>query len=569
MRYLILVLTAAACLLAPTAGTAENYGFEEIDVPVPEGPGFPRTAMWHPSYEVNSLEECARYDVVVGNFQKPLYGREAGRTFVQALREENPAITILTYFTNSVIRHSDIYLGTRETNPYLRDWPDEWYLTEAGTTLDMDIDDKQTVIPVASWMQTGPTKGNNPSEWQIFRTGEDVLVNGEIMSIRIADKDSLTITVERGMNGTEPRTHTAGERIAPIIRFWRGSYIMNCTTDCPTARLHGAREDETWAEYSFRMSVREAADWFYFIGGDQDGFLFDLMADNITWTMWATARCIDLDQDNVAEPLEELDSKWLDGIKHIEGLFHDKFSGKAIIRNNSRDRRYEDYNGENFESWPHYEWANWDIDNTRGRPKYWHRYFFGDEREERGGIVEFIEYSQQPPNYTMISTADFETDLDPRGLPELINPDKPDWYKPNYAKARWGITSALLAGAYHIFVVHTDGHGQLGLLWFDEYDMGLEGDPKGRGYLGQPTSGVLKLFTDDRNEAWGVWGRDFENGFVICNPLDYEVDVPLPPGMWQRIAGMQDQDVNSGIVEEGSVKVPEFDGLILLRVTDD
>ena len=570
MRYLVLVLVLLGALILCSADSPqqERYGFPEIPMPVPVGPDFPRLAMWHPSFESNSLEECARYDVAVGNFHVRMYGRNSGRTFYKALKEENPKIKLLTYFTNSVIRHSNIYLGTRETNPYLKDWPAKWFLTEAGTVLDMDLDEKQTIIPVKDWMQNGPVLApTSPREWEIFRVGEDVLCDGEIMSIRLVNKGALTITVERGMNGTQAKPHKAGLRIAPIVRFWRGSYIMNCTTNCPTARLHGAGGDETWADYSFRMSLREAADWFFYTGGEQDGFLFDLMADKITWTLRASTRCIDIDQDNVSDPLDKLDAEWFDGIVHITDLFHNKFPGKPIIRNNSRNWRFEDYNGENFESWPHEEWANWDLEETRGKTKYWHRYFWGDRREERGGIVDFVQYSMQPPNYTMISTADLETDLDKRGLPELINPALADWYKPNFAKMRWGLTSALLSGTYYIWVIHTDGHGAVGLYWFDEYDMGQEGRKEGRGYLGQPVSGILKLYTDGKQKEWGVWGREFENGFAICNPLDYEVDTPLPPGKWQRLVGEQDSDVNDGSFEEGSVKVPAYDGLILRRVT--
>jgi hypothetical protein len=573
MRYGLFALLLACVLLPASAISAEKlerYGFEEIPLVVPDGPAFPRLAMWHPSFETNTLEECARYDVAVGNFHVRMYGSKSGRTFYKALKEENPKIKLLTYFTNSVIRHSNIYLGTRQTNPYLKDWPAKWFLTEAGTTLDGDLDDKQTIIPVKDWMQTGPTLTNTaPKEWEIFRTGEDVLCDGEIMSIRLVNKGALTITVERGMNGTIAKAHKGGVRIAPIVRFWRGSYIMNCTTDCPKARLHGAGGDETWGDYSFRMSQREAADWFYFIGGEKDGFLFDLMADKITWTLRASTRCIDIDQDNVSDQLDDLDSKWFDGIVHITDLFHAKFPAKPIIRNNSRNRRYADYNGENFESWPHDEWANWDLEETRGKTKYWHRYFWGDNREERGGIVEFVMNSAQPPNYTMISTADLETDLDKKGMPELIDPGQADWYKPDYQKLRWGLTSALLSGTYFIYVIHTDGHGALGLLWFDEYDNGQEGRKEGRGYLGQPVSGILKLFTDGKQKEWGVWGREFDNGFVICNPLDYEVDTPLPPGKWQRLVGAQVPEVNSGLFEEGSVKIPAYDGLILRRVTAD
>ena len=562
MRNWIALLIVLAVLLPTLAlGATED---EEIQVNVTEGPLFPRLAMWHPSFDRNTLEECARYDVVVGNFHIDLYWNPARGTFAQALRVRNPNMKIMTYFTNSVLRHSSLWGGTEQFNPYMGDWPEKWFLTEAGTTLGTAIDRNQELIKVSNWKMTGPRKGNKPKEWDIFRIDEDVLCDGEIMTVIGLQPDTNEIIVKRGMNGTRKVEHAAGCRIAPILRFWAGSYILNLTDDCPTAQLHGATKPELFSEYSFRMSQKDKDDWFWYIGGDQDGFLFDLMADTITWSLWSNARSIDLNHDNVPDPFDELDAKWKAGIDHVTELFREKFPRKAIIRNNCRGRRWDLYEGENFESWPHFEWAEWDIGEVRGKTKYWHRFFFGHPDEERGGIIEFVNGSREPA-YIIMSTCDFETDLDAVGHPELINPDKPDIYKPNYRKLRWGITSALLAGCYYCFVVHTDGHGQLGLLWFDEYDDSHKGNIKGRGYLGMPITGIQKLHTDPKHKEWGAWGREFDYGYVVCNPLDYDVTVELPPGKWQRIKGAQDKDVNTGAIEEGSVTVQSYDGLILKR----
>jgi len=565
MRVIIVVLLTLIVLLP----TASSLAYDSVEPKIIDGPDFPRLAMWHPSFERNTLDECARYDMAVGNFQVDVYNDPSRGTFAEALRVRNPRIKLLTYFTNSVLRHSALYGGTRKSNPYLPDWPDKWFLTEAGSTLKKDIDRKEEIIYVNDWRMSGPSKGTNPTEWDIFRPGvktadHDVLCEGEIMSVIGVDADTQTIFVKRGMNGTQAKPHPAGARIAPILRFWAGSYFFNLTDDCPQAQLHGATKPELFSEYSFRMSQRKAAEWFWYIGGDRDGFCFDLMADTISWVMYGDARCIDLDQDNKPEPFDELDAKWQAGIDRVTALFHDAYPDKAIVRNNCRGRRYKEYEGECFMSFPHYQWEDWDLEDTNGKTKYWHRFFFGHEAEERGGIIEFVDNASDP-NYTHIETCDFETDLDLQAHPEIKNPDKPNMYKPNYQKMRWGLTSALLAGVYFVYVIHTDGHGQLGLLWFDEYDDSHLGDGRGRGYLGQPISGIQKLVTHKKNKAWGVWGREFEYGFVICNPLEYDAEVPLPPGQWQRLKGSQDKDVNTGAVEEGSVLVPAYDGLILKR----
>ncbi|MBN2081848.1 hypothetical protein JW859_06520 [bacterium] len=568
MRKIVAVI-ALLILLLPVASA---WAYDAQELPVPAGPDFPRLAMWHPDFNKNSLEECARYDMAVGNFQVYVYDDPSRGTFYEALKMRNPNIKLMTYFTTSVLRHSALYGGTRKSNPYMPDWPAEWFLTEAGTTLSEGVDRRAQFIKVTDWRQTGESKGNKPKEWDIFRAGtatadRDVLVDGEIMSVIAVDAATKTLTVKRGMNGTRAVPHPAGVRIAPILRFWAGSYICNLSETCPRAQLHGASEPELFSEYSFRMSKTDAADWFWYIGGEQDGFCLDLMADTITWTLWADTRSIDLDQDNKSDKLSELDASWKAGIDRVTALFRADFPGKAVIRNNCRGRRYEINDGECFMSWPHFQWADWDMEDTNGKTKYWHRFFFGHEAEERGGIVQFVEFGGQP-NYTHIETCDFETDLDFYAHPELKNPDKPEWYKPNYQKMRWGLTSALISGTYYVYVIHTDGHGQLGLLWFDEYDDSHLGNGQGRGYLGQPITGIQKLVTHKKNKAWGVWGREFDNGFVICNPLEYDAEVPLPPGQWQRLKGSQDQDVNTGAVEEGSVIVPAYDGLILKRYVE-
>jgi hypothetical protein len=522
------------------------------------GPAFPRLAMWHPRSDWNTLEESARYDMAVGNFQEPYRGFSS---FHDALKSKNKDIQLLTYFTSSVIRHTTLKQGSTKYNPYMKNWPDRWFLTEAGTTTAAAIDAKQETISVKDWHQTGPIKGRRPKNWDIFRVDYDILCDGEIMTVLEVDGASKTLTVERGMSGTKAKAHSAGVRIAPIVRFWRGSYMMNLTTDCPTARLDGAGSEEQYSDYSFRMSKRGAADWWWYTGGDQDGFLFDLMADTISWVMWADTRSIDLNHDNVADPFAEMDKKWIGGINHVTDLFHKAFPGKPIIRNQSRSWRFVEYNGENFESWPRNAWDSEDIDEPRGRTKYWHRYFFGSPEEERGPVVDFATKASKP-NFTLIETADIETDLSQMGMPEIVGPNKKVIYKPDYRKMRWGLSSALLTGIYYAWVIHTDGHGMLGMLWFDEYD----DSGAGQGYLGYPKGEIVKLLTDKKNKNWGVWGREYDNGYVVCNPLDVAVTVTLPAGKWVRLKGTQDKDVNTGLaVTDNKVSLGPFDGLILKR----
>ncbi len=561
------------------------------------GPTFPRLAMWHPGHLRHSYGEWTRYDLMIGNFNTyvkhdPRYG-----ALSSAVRKHNPDAKLMTYFTNSVIRHASLANELQIYDGYMGDWPDKWFLTEAGTTLKGGINATQTKIPVNKWTQSGPVKGLNKPNWTIFREGYDVICDGEIMRIVGLDKNKQTITVVRGISGTTAGAHGNNLRIAPILRFWAGSYMMNLTDSCPKAQIHGAVRAENWAAYSFRISKMGVIPWFWNIGGDQDGFLFDLMADEISWTMWSIARSVDLNQDNISDEFDELDADWMAGIDYTTGLFHRQFPGAPIIRNNSRSIRFPLYDGENFENWPTFRWDEWDVSASArkvGLTKYWHRYFFGEildegdpmvervNRVEVGGIVEFEEFGKQP-NYTLLSSAEFETDLDVHGRPEyrrkgidgkplddkVFSTNTPahliDWinlFEPDYQKMRWGLCSALVSGTYYCYIIHSDGHGMLGLRWFDEYDDA----GAGRGYLGYPTGEITQLAKQKGNSDWGVWGREYSGGYVIVNPLGKDTKVKLPPGKWQRIKGTQQPKVNTGAIEEGSVTVPKYDGLILKRV---
>src|SRR5690606_30683450 len=98
---------------------------------------------------------------------------------------------------------SSIWEGTKKANPYIAKWPAKWFLTEAGTTLDGAILANQTTFKVADWQQTGPIKGRRPAKWDIFRRDFDVQVGNEIMTVTDVNPSQMSITVERGMNGTK------------------------------------------------------------------------------------------------------------------------------------------------------------------------------------------------------------------------------------------------------------------------------------------------------------------------------------------------------------------------------
>lgn len=522
--------------------------------------------MWNPIFDVNTISECAKFDMLAGIFYYDLFWDSTLGPFSEALYAANPKIKLFTYYTSCEEWPAENWWGPLHHNPFLADWPDEWFVTEAGTTLAADIDADQTGIPVKDWTKSGPTLGVRDSPWEIFRPDCDVLCDGEIMRVKQLDDKNKTLIVERnlhdrlGKGRRHGKEHAAGARIAPIVRFWPTTYTMNLMPDCPKAKLHGAAKPETWAEYHFRMSQTGEGGYFFDLGADKNGVMFDRLEDSISWRLYKETCSFDLNHDNVPDKLAELDAQWQTGVDYVHSLFKQRWPNLPIVRNKSRSRRFSEYNGENFESWPQYSWDTWDVDPSRGKTKYWHQFMFGDEEKNIGGIYEYGTLSREP-NYTLVVTSDDELAKHPDKYRKYVSMAKPG-FVPDYQKLRWGLCSALVAGAVYGYEIDSERHGLAGLLWFDEYDdAGAQ-----RGYLGYPKGEIIKLVTDKKNAKYGAWGREFDHGFVIVNPLDYAVDITLPAGQWQRIKGTQAATYNDGRLESGTVQVAAYDGMILKRV---
>jgi len=122
----------------------------------------------------------------------------------------------------------------------------------------------------------------------------------------------------------------------------------------------------------------------------------------------------------------------------------------------------------------------------------------------------------------------------------------------DYQAVRFGLTSALLGGAYFGFDYGTESHAQL---WnYDEYEAYL-GEPKG-----EPED---LLDTDNTAIKDSVWGRDFINGKVVVNATSQTQTVTLD-GDYEKLHGKQDPNTNSGAIVS-RITVPAEDGLVLLR----
>jgi hypothetical protein len=526
------------------------------------GPPFPRLGMWYPSWDRNTVAEMARYDVLIGDFTPHMYWDDKQPLFSAALRAANPDVMLLTYTAFSEVDYGPD--GDGLFNPHLHEWPDEWFLTEAGTALAEGLDAVQTTLRVADWQHTGPAEPGNPTTWDIFHVDGDVLCDGEIMTVTAIDQGAQTLTVERDKYGRGGGMHASGARIAPLIRFWPGTFMMNLTSQCPRVQLPGAPAPENWNEYSFRFG-QLGDSWLENFSGDQDGFLFDRMEDEESSVIfWDTAASVDLNRDNVPDSFASFDTAWLGGIVEITQMFKNAYPGQPILRNLGGGRRFSDYNGDHSEAWPNEVSGDWATQPA----EEWHYGMFGDVAENFGGIAEWAALAPSP-NLTWVETYFDDTGADKDGDGTYDNPFDVPGFKPGFQKMRWGMASALLAGTFFSYEINTNGHGSLGLMWFDEYD----DSGRQRGYLGYPLGEITASYTEPG--LYGdvsVWGREYTGGYIAVNPLKHAQEISLPAGRWRRLVGTQVPAVNNGelfvstLANPAKVIVPAKDGLILKRV---
>ena len=115
---------------------------------------------------------------------------------------------------------------------------------------------------------------------------------------------------------------------------------------------------------------------------------------------------------------------------------------------------------------------------------------------------------------------------------------------------RWGLTLALMTGAY--YELHLDGrHGTR--WWYDEYDGGR--GVRQRGYLGKPMTKAIRVMS-------GVWRRSFQRGLALNNSTTKPVTIRLGKP-YRHLRGTQNPKLNDGSVVS-KVTLQAHDGVILL-----
>lgn len=458
---------AAAVVLAALVALAARASLAQAVTPPFPTPGssstsslpFPRLGMWWPDTEKQSVARIARYDwVILDDWQV-----ETAR----ALKRRHPDQLILNATNACELGLDPDRPASSWENTAVAQVPTSWLLTQVGSTLTSPALVGDQVLHVAE--TTADVSGERVS---LFEPDDVLVLGNELVQVKAVSEASRTLDVKRGVI-RDAQYHPAGQRTAATISFWPGSVLMDLSTNCPRVVVNPSAGAENWAEYHARNDAGLLTDPIW------DGLLIDRSDGDQSWLVGnSTARSIDPGRTNGVTPdYEAFDAAWNAGLLAYEGNLRTRVGDKILFANWGAPN-YALLNGNNFEGVP--------DSAGRGGGASWRDFMFG--APPTGSYFEWLARSRQP-NLTMLETYEDDRGADPRGDGSYKNPAARKGFKPNYRKMRFGLTSALLGDGFFSYEINTNGHGSLGLLWFDEYDNA----GKGRGYLGKPKAPARRI----------------------------------------------------------------------------
>jgi len=483
-----------------------------------QGTGYPRLAMWWPDTREQPIEDLKRYDWIG-------FGRWDKISTIEQLKTINPD---QKHFMDYSITETS-WSSWENNRIIMQKIPSEWFLTQRGTFLVQSLDRTQTTVYVEAIID------NNGKA--LFEIGDNVTCDFESMKVLDIDAQNKTLTVERGFVRTA-NPHQEGARIAPQITFWPTTWVMNMSALCPKVDVNDGNGSQNWIEFACRNKKIENEDLW-------DGYITDRIEETQSWLIPKSCRSIDPDCSNkeVIDDYSAFDAAWYEGCAGYLEYLRSVYPNKYLIAN-SFGTYYQQLNGCIYEGFP----TNWD----NSRPETYEEWSYRALGEQ--GYLN-VSISGHSPNYSLGET--YEDEEGPKaGDLFYDNPhDHPD-FVPNYQRMRYGLTSTLLGDGYFSYEINTNGHGSLGLMWFDEYDKA----GKERRYLGFP---VNEASTIMQAGDGSVWRREYDKGIVICNPTNVKVDVDLG-GQFRLIKGTQVPEINSGELVS-HISVNPRDGRILLK----
>lgn len=246
--------------------------------------------------------------------------------------------------------------------------------------------------------------------------------------------------------------------------------------------------------------------------GYWDGIFLDEVGAAISWV-----GPTDVDGNGIRDDSRVADSAWKNGYTDLFARLRTRVGPRAIlITNGSSDSALQpQVNGRMFESFP----TPWE---GAGR---W---------EDTMRALASTAPRTTDPDVFFLSGNTHNT-----GVQDL-------------ARMRFGLTSALIAGAFFGYDFGTERYGEL--WYFDEYDV----------FLGRVVGGAKDMLSPANTTFRpSVWQREFQGGRALVNATNANQRIALGSD-FEKLRGAQAPSVNDGrIVQE--ITLPPQDGLVLLR----
>ncbi|HNW55790.1 MAG TPA: putative glycoside hydrolase [bacterium] len=282
------------------------------------------------------------------------------------------------------------------------------------------------------------------------------------------------------------------------IEMWPGLYAINITkAEWQTINVNFLSNELDWNKW--------------------DGLMFDTVDAGISRF---NKNGIDIDDDNQAESVDEMDSAWRQGMANIFKKTRDKLGSQKIIliNGNSLASYQPKINGRVFETFPAY----WEGNGSWSASMEYY-------------LDKLPKQNYSPQIYVINGNT-------------CNNGDRN-----NYQKMRFGLASALLGDGFFSFDYGEESHEQL--WWYDEYSVNL----------GRPTSKAYNLLAINNSKIQaGLWRRDFENGVIVVNSTNKRQIYSLKNEELEKLRGTQAPLVNNGQIVNYIALEPS-DGLVFLK----
>jgi hypothetical protein len=284
-----------------------------------------------------------------------------------------------------------------------------------------------------------------------------------------------------------------------------------------------------------------------------DGVFSDNWTYGAIGQSWAYGPNLDTDRDGRVDDYATLRKRWDDGLNEVGGRIRSYLPGKTLAGNGS---------------WYPMWLGQYGAADPQGWLKASNATFVDDMqdfyRNGGGGPPGLLRIASRwlafadpagLPRYVLFRLKALTASGDLLSIPSGANPnDSRYMLDPGVMRSmRWGLTLALMSGAY--FEIVANGRDDT-VWWYDEFDGGK--GVRSRGYLGEALGQPVKLRTGR------VWRRDFKNGIALNNSTSKPVRIDLG-ARFKRLRGTQNPGVNNGKVVT-RVTLPAHDGLILLKI---